>query len=184
MLSDLQTRKLTRYFNAFDSDRNGVLEQSDFERNVRRVVAARDADVGSPEYQWIHTKWMKVWSGLAAGADANDDGRVDLAEWLAYHDAQLRSDMPYWREIEAGGVTFAGYMFDVIDMDADGQISWREYSLFLRAYDVPSDLHERIFAQLDLNGDGKLTRDEWIVLTDEFFGDDPFAPGNWMFGPF
>ena len=184
MLSVLQTRKLTRYFNAFDSDRNGVLERSDFEKHIRRVVAAGDLTEDSPAYRWVYARWMKVWSALAEGADANADGCVDLAEWLAYHDAQIQAKVPYWRELDAGGVTSVEYLFNLIDLDADGQISWKEYSLFLRAYDVPSDLHEGIFSQLDLNGDGMLTRDEWIVLTDEFYGDDPYAPGNWLFGPF
>jgi Ca2+-binding EF-hand superfamily protein len=39
------------------------------------------------------------------------------------------------------------------------------------------------FAHLDLDGDGLLSRDEFVQLTEEYFtSDDPDAVGGWLFG--
>ncbi|MCW2948972.1 MAG: calcium sensor EFh [Actinoallomurus sp.] len=48
----------------------------------------------------------------------------------------------------------------------------------------PMDADE-IFPLLDLNGDGYLSRDEFTRLWTQFWvGDDPEAPGTWVFGRF
>ena len=184
MLSDLQKRKFTRYFNAYDADGNGVLEGQDFELHAGKVVAARNAEPGSPTYNWAYNKWMKVWGRIQQFADTNRDNQVSLDEWFASHEAEAQLDLPYWKVPEQGGITSIEFLFDVIDLDDNGEISWKEYSLFLNAYEVDWNLHEEIFQKLDLNGDGVISRDEWVVLADQFFGDDPDAPGNWVLGPY
>lgn len=44
---------------------------------------------------------------------------------------------------------------------------------------------EGVFRAMDGNGDGHLSRDEFTALWTEFWaGDDPAAPGTWVFGRF
>ena len=184
MLSDLQKRKLTVGFNTYDTDGNGVIEEQDFVERAAKVVAARNAGPGTKIYDWAYNKWMKEWGRLQSLADANQDNIVSLDEWFAFHEAELDLDFPYWRKPEEDGVTFTEFVFKIIDLDDDGEISWKEYSLFLNAYGIDWDLHQEIFDKLDLNGDGIVSQDEFIILADQFFGDDPDAPGNWILGSY
>ena len=187
MLSELQKRKLTVVFNTYDTDGNGVLEEQDFVQRVAKVVAPRNAEPGSPTYDWAYNKWMKEWGRLQRLADVNQDNKVSLDEWFAFHERELqleRPQLPYWRNPEEDGLTFTEFIFDIVDLDDNGKISWKEYSLFLHAYGIDWDLHQEIFQKLDLNGDGVLSKDEWVVLLNQFFGDDPDAPGNWHLGPY
>ena len=43
MLTDLQTKKLTRYFQVYDIDDDGAIEASDFERIVENGVVVEIA---------------------------------------------------------------------------------------------------------------------------------------------
>jgi hypothetical protein len=44
---------------------------------------------------------------------------------------------------------------------------------------------DEIFPLLDLNGDGHISRAEFVELWTEFWaGDDPGSPGTWVFGRF
>lgn len=185
MLSELQKRKLTVYFRSIDSDGNGVIQKTDFEQHAGYVVAARNAAPGSPTYNWVYNKWMKEWERLATFADTNQDGEVTLEEWFDFHYKELQLDQPYWKiPEEEGGETPQEFLFDILDLDEDGVISWKEYSLFLTAYAVEEELHREIFEKLDLDGDGIISRGEWIELADQFYADDAEAPGNWLMGPY
>jgi len=44
MLTDLQTKKLTRYFQVYDIDDDGAIEASDFERIVENVRVLHGED--------------------------------------------------------------------------------------------------------------------------------------------
>lgn len=187
MLSDLQKRKLTVAFNTYDTDGNGVIEKQDFVERVAKVVAPRNAGPGSEIYDWAYNKWMKEWGRLQSLADTNQDNVVSLDEWFIFHERELQlepPELPYWLKPEEDGLTFAEFIFDIIDLNGDGEIARKEHSLFLNAYGIDWDLHQEIFDKLDLNGDGILSRDEWIVLVDQVFRDDPDAPGNWLLGPY
>ena len=51
MLSDLQEKKLTRYFQVYDIDDDGRIAASDFERVIDNVRILRGASESSPARQ-------------------------------------------------------------------------------------------------------------------------------------
>jgi Ca2+-binding EF-hand superfamily protein len=53
MLTELQKKKLTYYFHAFDVDKNGFLEESDFDRIVDAYAEAYKIPKDSATYQEI-----------------------------------------------------------------------------------------------------------------------------------
>jgi Ca2+-binding EF-hand superfamily protein len=79
----------------------------------------------------------------------------------------------------------ADAMFQAVDENQDGLISRAEYQQLIEAWNgCPTDTDE-IFGLLDLDGDGYLSRPEFRVLWTQFWaGDDPAAPGTWVFGRF
>jgi hypothetical protein len=78
-----------------------------------------------------------------------------------------------------------GGIFDVIDRDADGQISVQDYTLYFEAWGLDEDLAKQAFSQIDLSGDGRLSRSSFIQFSSDFFmSDDPALPGSRLFGPY
>jgi Ca2+-binding EF-hand superfamily protein len=76
-------------------------------------------------------------------------------------------------------------MFDVVDENGDREISAAEYHQLVVAWNGVETDTDEVFHLLDLNGDGHLSRDEFVQLWTEFWaGDDPSAPGTWVFGRF
>ena len=68
MLSDLQTKKLTRYFQVYDIDDDGQIEASDFERIVENVQLLHG---GGREADPLRAAYMSRWERLRAAADSD-----------------------------------------------------------------------------------------------------------------
>jgi len=181
MISELQKRKLTAFFNTFDANRNGFIEVQDIEAIVINLTKIRHEVVGSVVYNFLHTKYMEDWKGLLAATDTNGDGKISLEEWFVFHGQQLQAEVPYWR---AGEKTSVEYLFELIDLDGNGEIGADEYALFLTAYNVKAD-STTIFPTLDLNGDGHISKSEFTEICEQFYSSsDEQARGNWLFGAF
>ncbi|NER04336.1 MAG: hypothetical protein F6K17_17830 [Okeania sp. SIO3C4] len=57
-----------------------------------------------------------------------------------------------------------------------------EYKTFYWSWQIPPDLAIEIFPKLDLDGDGSITKKEFLKLVREFHrSDDPNASGNLFF---
>jgi Ca2+-binding EF-hand superfamily protein len=174
MASEFQRRKISGVFGAMDADRDGCLTESDFRALTARWLDLRGTDAGTPEGQQLAAIMMGWW-GTLLDADRDGDGKVTLDEVLDVVDELPK--MP-------GAVTgTAAAMFEAVDENGDGAISAAEYHRLIEAWsgaDTPTD---DVFAHLDLDGDGRLSRDEFAGHWLEFWaGDDPAAPGSWVFG--
>lgn len=180
MLTDLQTAKLTRYFRLYDVDDDGRIARPDFERvveNVRHLHGAREDSVAHRDLQ---DGFLARWKALAASADVDQDGGVDLTEWLAYWDAVIGDDARYWSEV----ASVAQLLFETFDTDEDGVLGADEFVNFYAVYGLKSALARQVFLDLDADGDGEVTLEELVNMAHEFYrGDDPEAPGSRLFGP-
>lgn len=179
MLSDLQKRKLARYFRIYDIDDDGRIALPDFERVVENVRMLHGVDDDSPAHRALRDGYLRRWEALRASADADSDGGVDLDEWLAYWDGVLSDDARYHAEIAA----VTDQLFEIFDHDGDGVLGADEFCNFYGVYGLKSAMARRVFMDLDLDGDGVVTRQELMAMAHEFYrGDDPDAPGNRLFG--
>ncbi|WP_091617116.1 EF-hand domain-containing protein [Amycolatopsis saalfeldensis] len=183
MASELQRRKITTVFGAMDADGDGFLTEADFAALAQRWVAARGAHAGSPEVKRLSEIMLGWWTTLLAASDVNRDGQVTVDEVLLVVD-QL-GDMP-------DAVTgTAAAMFEAIDENGDGRISQSEYRRLIETWNgtgtgtATATATDEIFPILDLDGDGYLSADEFAEHWTEFWaGNDPDAPGTWVFGRF
>ncbi|MGD8321338.1 MAG: EF-hand domain-containing protein [Gemmatimonadota bacterium] len=180
MLTDLQTTKLTRYFRLYDVDDDGRIARPDFERVLENVRALHGADPDSQTHRGLREGFLSRWHALAASADIDEDGGVDLSEWLAYWDAVLADEGRYAAEV----TSVAEHLFEIFDTDEDGVLGSDEFVNFYAVYGLKSALARQIFLDLDVDGDGRVTRQELVDMAHDFYrSDDPDAPGNRLFGP-
>ncbi|MFB9834916.1 EF-hand domain-containing protein [Actinoallomurus acaciae] len=173
MASEFQRKKIAGVFEAMDADGDGFLREADFAALTARWIAIRGTS-GSVRLTSIMMGW---WDTLLAASDADRDGRVTLDEVLLV--VGRLGGMP-----GAVGDT-AEAMFEAVDEDGDGRVSPEEYNRMIEAWTGRPTDTDAIFHLLDLGGDGHLSREEFVRLWTQFWaGDDPAAPGTWLFGRF
>jgi Ca2+-binding EF-hand superfamily protein len=170
MLTELQQQKLGHMFDAYDADKNGFLEESDFASVGQRLAAA----LNQPQSD-ISNWFLGFWQGLKTVA--GPDGRVTKADWLGFLDQMWSDEKVYEATIEAG----IAFYFKALDANGDGTLSPVEYGKFFGAFSLDPAMDE-VFSYLDINGDGVISLEEYNQLVRQFYGTDPNAPGNWLMG--
>ncbi len=180
MLTELQKKKLTRYFRVYDIDDDGVIGSRDFERVLENLRILHGLSGQSLDFHALRAGFLQRWAGLCNAADQDSDGQVDLSEWLQYWDGVLADDIRYDSEV----TTLAYRLIDLFDTDESGAIGANEFCDFFGAYGLSAALAREIFLDIDVNGDGQISRAELQAMAHEFYrSDDPDAPGNRLFGP-
>lgn len=175
MASELQRRKTALVFGAMDVNADGLLERADFAALTVRWTENRGLDPASTEAARLSAIMMGWWETLLDASDA--EATVTLEEVLTVVD-RLAADT-------TAVAATARAMFEAIDADGDGRISAAEYRELIETWNGTATDTDEIFTKLDLDGDGHLSLDEFIELWTEFWaGDNPNAPGTWVFGRF
>ena len=181
MLTEFQTKKLTRLFRLYDTDDDGFIGKADYERAAGNLCRAHRYAAGSAEYQGLHGVYMAAWEGLRRMADRDGDDRVSLAEHLAGYDAMLGGAGP------EAFVRIAQMSTVLADQDKDGKVSRDEMTTLLVAWAdgaVDEAGAHAAFGKMDLDGDGFVSPEDMRVIVTEYFtSEDPDARGNWMVGP-
>jgi Ca2+-binding EF-hand superfamily protein len=181
MLSEFMSKKLTKYFHLRDLDQDGFVEQEDWERSARNLAEIRGWKPGSPEYADIVAKHVKIWAAFWKPADQDNDGKVALDEYLTLTDTLHKGGSFALNVI----LDLFGAIFDIIDRDADGQITFQDYALYFKAWGLEEDLAQQAFSQIDLSGDGSVSRSSFVQFSSNFFmSDEPNLPGSQLFGPY
>jgi Ca2+-binding EF-hand superfamily protein len=178
MASELQRRKWPNLFHLFDANVDGAVSQDDVESMADRIAGGQDLKPGSPEYGELRERFMRFWDTLAP-ADTNHDGRVEPQEWTDFWSRLAASGQAYHQVVQPVSET----VFSLLDANGDGQITYDEFRHFYGAMGVGEDHAREIFARLGRRPQETISREEAMVLTDQYFvGDEPDAPGNWFFG--
>jgi len=181
MLTELQKRKLTKFFSMYDNRCDGVLICQDFESLIKKIANLKNLGLRSPKYYALQDQLMRKWNDLQNEADVNRDQKVSLEEWLNYYSSVLSDKERYHQTLRSLKAT----MFDAFDDDNNGKISQQEWAQLLSVYNISPVYAELVFPQLDANHDGFLTKDEMLhLIYDFFYSDDPTAIANSMFGPY
>ncbi len=181
MLTGLQRKKLTRKFRIYDVDDDNRIGPGDFERVVENVRILHGLATDSPGHEALRDGFVRRWESLRTSADVDQDGSVDLAEWLDYWDQVIETDEEY----EAVVTTVEARFFEIFDTDGDGVLGADEFCDFYGVYGLHSALARRVFLDLDVDGDAVVSRGELMEMVHQFYrSSDPNALGNQLFGPY
>lgn len=179
-LSDFQRFKLNRMFEVYDVDGDGCIEEEDFTRRAHLFAEERGWADDSAEFREHFAFTLADWQNLRGATDADGDGRVTRAEFLAFAEAMLGDAAA----LEQYAYQDADLIFRAMDADADDRITANEYKMFLRVYHIDPDHANYFFARLDRDSDGFVSREEIRQALQEYlFSDDLEAPGNYLYGP-
>lgn len=177
MATDFQRRKVAGVFHAMDADGNGYLEKSDFETLTERWVSIRGWQPGTEDYRRMQTIMMGWWSAIATMSGPGHAEKVSLDQLMTVVDQLPAMDDAIYATADA--------MFDAIDENADDRITLTEHKQVVYAWKGTDDGIEQVFPDLDLNGDGHLSRQEFRDLWSGFWRDnDPSSPSQYVFGPY
>src|SRR5215469_15498544 len=128
MLSQFQERKLARMFDLYDVNKDGFIEAADYERVGEGFATGTGAAPGTPDYEQLRATYLGFWEHLRQAADADGDGKVTRAEFLASYETLLAM-----RETIAG---VSQAILKMTDRDGDGRISREEFTANMHAYGV------------------------------------------------
>ncbi|MGW2162066.1 EF-hand domain-containing protein [Nonomuraea sp. NPDC001699] len=179
-MTALQNLKYGQWFRGADVDGDGFITQRDVRLMSERYIAARGAASDSETARLLTERMDGFWANVIAPMDHDGDGKVDLGEMTEGFSRVLTDPALYPAQIEPVTDCF----FDLADLNGDGKIDQAEFQeMFDSVGGVPRDDCAAVFAALDQDGSGVLDRAEFHqAVTEFFYGDDPDAPANHLFG--
>lgn len=175
MTDGILEQKWHYFFSVLDTDRNGVLEPSDF-----LLVADRISDLVSlnqdEQKNRLASKSYRLFVQITTDI-GKEETTITRDEWINFFDKIVLARPSRYVS------TTARYIFSLFDQDGDCYISREEYLDMIRAYGLNLDEIEDNFALLDLNDDGFISKFEMIQAFEAFFlSKNRSDPGNWIYG--
>ncbi|MCX5205504.1 EF-hand domain-containing protein [Streptomyces sp. NBC_00237] len=179
-MTALQDLKYGQWFKGADVDGDGFITQQDVRMMSERYIAARGAAPDSTTSRQLSEGMDGFWMNVIAPMDQDGDGKVDLREMTEGFRRVLTDPALYPEQIAPVTDRF----FDLVDLNGDGKIDQAEFQqMFDSVAGVPGEDCASVFAALDRDGSGALDRAEFHqAITEFFYGDDPDAPANHLFG--
>lgn len=179
MSLELLERTFVKIFDLFDTEQAGCIDQRCFDRLAQRVSDSL-APHDRKHRKEIRKAYRQFWSRLREDADANRDGRVSRAEYMAAIRTGLLSSPDYVSEV-VQPITKA--LWDALDSNGDNQLSAREYARILSLGAMTTSEAMTSFRLLDANGDGYLVFEEFKAAALALFEEcPPDSKGIWLFG--
>lgn len=175
MIDGILEQKWHYFFSVLDTDRNGVLQPSDFTLVADRItnlVIFSDLDKKNKVTSKSYRLFVQITTDIG-----KEETTLTREEWISFF-----SEIVLARPSRYISTT-ARYIFSLFDQDDDGYISREEYLNMLRAYGLNTDEIEDNFALLDLDDDGYISKFEMIQAFEAFFlSNNRSDPGNWIYG--
>jgi hypothetical protein len=176
MLTTLQKRKFTAMFHLQDLDRNGFIEQTEYEQAVENLAALSGLTPHSPAYEALAASIAAHWDSLRAIADCDHDNRIGQEEFLRAVEAALDNA----EAVRTFLAAWAGSYLALVERDEDGNICSTDWLANCRAYSQCEADMRLLAAYLDCADSGNPTQDELLrKLNDFVFGDHPPIGVHW-----
>ncbi|MER7770114.1 EF-hand domain-containing protein [Kitasatospora sp. NPDC096140] len=162
---DTRGPRLDRFFReVLDQTGDGFVTVHDLRAMAHNVCWQLELDEAGEAR--VHEAFEGWWEQLRAAMDANGDGKVSREEFVAATVAGCDRDGAY---LEQGLLPALRAVFTAADTDGSGFLEFDEYRAVFGGPRVhPVELSHG-FRQLDTDGDGRITREEFLHGFTEFF---------------
>lgn len=175
MVSDLRKNKLNYVFDTFfDINKDGSIEQNDFELAIENIAKLRGYKAGGPRYKDTNDSFLSIWEKLRKTADTNKDNAVSREEWIAMWANPSNEE---WKKL------YMEFMFRLQDENADGSVDGEEFVQVTVTFGVPEAEAKKAYDTISSSGKTVIDLAAYTKLWSDYFGsDDPAAVGNSIFG--
>ncbi|MFF5128538.1 EF-hand domain-containing protein [Streptomyces syringium] len=137
-------------FTMLDADGDGVISKDEYAARAERVARASGRSEDDPLVVTARTAGARAWAAM----DADGDGGVTFEEYAAWAGAEA---------FDAVCESALGALFDLVDADGDGALDLPEFTVLRTALGSPLDNIESAFVVLDGDGDGLVSRDDYLA---------------------
>jgi Ca2+-binding EF-hand superfamily protein len=157
--------RLERRFMLWDTNGDGRIDRSDWEAEALRILKSFGEDEKAPRGRAVLTSYLHMWDYLV-GLAGPDTESLTLDQFgQAAHD----------HIVNPGDVGFSNVLrptiraiADLCDADGDGKISPQEFKTWIRAVGADVSTTDKVFAQIDGDGDGYLSVDELVQAVRDY----------------
>ncbi len=172
------TRRLRQLFAVLDSDSDGFVTWSDYQRIVDKYVTGYALAKSDARITSLQKAYWAQWLGLLTQATPGQD-RLSEGEFVASHRA-AGYDLEGSRVLE----DIAQAIFNILDVDGDKRINRDEFARYLTFCEISSADAASIFRRLDLDGDAFISQREVARSLRAFYlyNDDLNTPGGIFLG--
>ena len=131
--------KMKMRFALLDADKNGIVSQDDIALVAKKMAAYRREGEGAEKNYFEKLKAVNTFEL----AEIDEETYIqEMKQFVIQSDAKERVKK------------FADMIFDVVDANNDGVISYDELSQFLKAMNASQEIVDTLFKQADTNNDG------------------------------
>jgi len=167
-------RKMRNFHNRFDANRDGKLSEEDYTIIADRINASAGL-TGKAAEETKRYFTDDVWKVYFKSANGNTSTPDELI-------ANLKKAGK--KAIIAEAYKIMGLFFKAIDTNRSGLISLQEFTKFFEVVGMSEELAKEAFVALDINGDGSLSRGEFIQAGSEYFVEEnQGSTSDLLFGP-
>ncbi|MFD3538676.1 oxygenase MpaB family protein [Streptomyces sp. NPDC058662] len=162
---DSRPARLEAFFRqVLDQTGDGRVDSADLQAMVHNVCWQLELPVEREDQ--LYAAFESWWEQLRAGVDTDEDGAVECAEFVAAMLKGIDADCDY---LDRGLTPAVRALFRTADTDGSGYLCADEYRVLFAGPRVhPAELNDG-FRQLDGDGDGRISEEEFVAAFTDFF---------------
>jgi len=175
---DFFARKISTLYERFDMDKNGLIEEDDFDRWSESLISI--GHLSKEQSDLLRKNMKSIWTTYFLPADVDNDLSVTKDELIVY----MRSAMADESKRAAINATLP-IVFEAVDSNHDDGVQPSEFFNYFKSLGVnDEEFSKKVFAAMDSNNDGELSKEEFAAFGQDFFlSTDESSPSKFFFGP-
>lgn len=170
MLTDSQKAAFEHLFAVLDATNSGELQEEDFVKLFQGDVISDALEDGA----------RRLYLSLRIFSDTDKNRSVSKEEFLNWA-TDFAKEAAESKEISKKYHHFTDAIFAAITRNEDINVSRSEYANWFNAFSLKGD-SDAVFAKLDSNGSGMMSKDEFAARVLEYVSGDATKPGYFLFG--